>query len=124
MSNVSATRFNKQVSNFLGALHKLLPSQKDISIFQTQLQTIQMMNKKLLLNSFIQYVYPFKDQIMNKDEQFFLKEGNLGVEQDHMSHAIHLKDLWKSKLSPENKEIVWKYFQVMVVLAEKAISRG
>jgi len=80
-----------------------------------------MMNKKLLLESFIQYVYPFKDQIMNKDEDFFLQGDNVGVDQDYMSHAIHLKDLWQTKLRPENKEVVWKYFQVMIVLAEKAV---
>jgi hypothetical protein len=38
-----------------------------------------------------------------------------------MSEAIHLTEMWKTKLSPENKIVVWKYFQVMILLAEKSI---
>jgi hypothetical protein len=79
------------------------------------------MNSQLLLQSFIQFVYPYKKQIMEKDEQFFLKDGNVQVEEDDLSKAIHLRDLWQNKLRKENKDIVWKYFQVMVVLAEKAV---
>jgi hypothetical protein len=117
----SAKRFNKQVTNFLNDLHKILPSQKDIAVYQTQLETVKMMNSQLLLQSFIQFVYPYKKQIMEKDEQFFLKDGNVQVEEDDLSKAIHLRDLWQNKLRKENKDIVWKYFQVMVVLAEKAV---
>ena len=58
---------------------------------------------------------------MEKNEDFFLGN-NLSEKQDYMSEAIHLTEIWKSKLSPENKNIVWKYFQVMIVLAEKSLN--
>jgi hypothetical protein len=121
-TTVSLKRFNKQVDNFLVALKKIFPERKEFSIFEAQMEGARMINKRIVIDSFITYVYPFKGQIMNKDESFFLQEGNVGVKKDYMSHALNLKDLWLNSLRPENKEMVWKYFQVMILLAEKSIN--
>jgi hypothetical protein len=124
MSNISV--FNKQVSNFLDALYKILPDNKDIYIFQTQLETMSIINKKLLVDNFIKFVYPYKGEILKKDEHFFLGRDlgeDLGIEENQIERAIHLKKLWKENLTDENKEVVWKYFQVMIVLAERIVNK-
>lgn len=118
MCDSDINRFNKQVSSFLESLHKILPDNKEIYIFKTQVDTMSMINKKFLLENFILYVYPYKDQIMKKDEKFFLND-DLNVEEDQIEHAIHLKSLWKEKLTDKNKEVVWKFFQVLILLAER-----
>ena len=56
--------------------------------------------------------------VLEKDEKFFLGN-NVEIEKDYMSQAIHLTDLWKNKLSDNNKIVVWKYFQVLTILADK-----
>jgi hypothetical protein len=48
---------------------------------------------------------------------------DLGIEENQIERAIHLKKLWKENLTDENKEVVWKYFQVMIVLAERIINK-
>lgn len=113
-------QFNKIVNNFLDELQQILPEEKDIVIFKSQVDITIMINPNKILNSFIKYVYPYKQNIMEKNESFFLGDG-VSIQQDYMSNAIHLTDLWKTKLSDTNKEIVWKYFQVMTIIAEKTI---
>ena len=119
MNKNKYTRFNKIVVKFLTDLHNILPEEKDIMVFQSQISVIEMIDPSKILKSFIEYAHPYKDQIIKKDEDFFLKSGNIQGEEDFMSESIHLKDLWKNKLSAKNKEVVWKYFQVMVILSEK-----
>ena len=116
----SATRFNKIVDKFLNDLHTILPDEKDIVIFQSQVGVAIMVDPTKLLKSFIKYVYPHKDHILKKNEYFFLGD-EFSIKQDYMADAIHLTDLWKNKLSDQNKEVVWKYFKVMTLLAEKSI---
>lgn len=113
--------FNKQISSFLENLQKILPNERDIKVFQAQLDTALMITPKIVLSSFIEHVYPHKAEILAKNEKFFLEEGNVDIEEDYLSHAIHLKSLWQNKLTKENKEVVWKYLQVLVVLAEKTM---
>ena len=120
MDKNEALRFNKIVEKFLNELHTILPDEKDIVIFQSQLGVATMVDPTKLIRSFVKYVYPHKEHILNKNETFFLGDG-LSVKNDYMAEAIHLTDLWKNKLSDENKEVVWKYFQVMVVLAGKSV---
>lgn len=117
----AVSRFNKQVRNLLGDLKKIFPQRKEISIGEAQMETALMINERVVLDSFIKYVYPFKGQILKKEEQFFLKPGNVG-EDDYLSEALQLRDLWQNALRPENKEMLWKYFQVLILLAERSIS--
>jgi hypothetical protein len=121
MSKTNALRFNKIVDKFLTELQTILPDEKDIIIFKSQVDVTAMINPNKILNSFIKHVYPHKTHIMEKNEDFFLGNG-LNIEKDYMSEAIHLSELWKTKLSLENKIVVWKYFQVMILLSEKSLS--
>lgn len=111
-------KFNKVIDNFLDELHKILPSEKDIVIFKSQIGVANMIDESKMLKSFIKYVLPYKQHILDKNEDFFLGD-NISIKDDYLSKAIHLTDLWKSKLSDDNKQVVWKYFQVMVVLSSK-----
>ena len=69
------------------------------------------------------YVYPFKTQILEKDANFFLSGGGQDELKDSsgLKFRDNIKKLWISKMSDENKEIVWKYFRVFVLLCEKYI---
>jgi hypothetical protein len=119
MSKTNCLRFNKIVDKFLTELQTILPNEKDIVIFKSQINVVAMIDPNKILNSFVKYVYPHKQHILDENEEFFLGDG-VSVKKDYMSESIHLTDLWKTKLSPENKIIVWKYFKVMIVLSEKS----
>ena len=113
-------QFNKIIDKFLDELQQILPEERDIIIFKNQIDVTNMITPNKMLYSFIKFIYPYKQQIIDKNESFFLGD-NLNIKQDYLSNAIQLTELWKSKLSDENKEIVWKYFQVMIIISEKAI---
>ena len=122
MSNIHVKKFNKIIIGFLDELMKILPEEKNIKVFKSQLSTIEFLDEKKIIKSFIQYGYPYKKQILEKDSSFFLKEGNVKIEGDYMSEALQLKRLWQTKLSDDNKEVVWKYFKVLVLICEKYMS--
>lgn len=123
MAGIHVKKFNKIIKEFLAELINLLPEQKDISIFKGHISIVEMMNETKIIKSFIEHVYPYKKGILEKDEDFFLDQGNFKHENDYLSESIHLKELWKNNLSKENKEIVWKYFQVLIILSEKYIKK-
>jgi hypothetical protein len=122
MANIHVKKFNKIIIGFLDELMKILPEEKNIKVFKSQLSTVEFLDEKKIIKSFIQYGYPYKKQILEKDESFFLKEGNVKIEGDYMSEALQLKRLWQTKLSDDNKEVVWKYFKVLVLICEKYMS--
>ena len=122
MANIHVKKFNKIIIGFLDELIKILPEEKNIKVFKSQLSTVEFLDEKKIIKSFIQYGYPYKKQILEKDESFFLKEGNVKIEGDYMSEALQLKRLWQTKLSDDNKEVVWKYFKVLVLICEKYMS--
>ena len=61
--------------------------------------------------------------ILKEEESFFLSGG--GQEEIKDKSGIKLRDnirsLWVSEMSPQNKEVVWKYFKIFVLLSEKYI---
>lgn len=122
MANIHVKKFNKIIIGFLEELMKILPEEKNIKVFKSQLSTVEFLDEKKIIKSFIQYGYPYKKQILEKDSSFFLKEGNVKIEGDYMSEALQLKRLWQTKLSDDNKEVVWKYFKVLVLICEKYMS--
>lgn len=119
MSEIHVKKFNSVLIGFLDELMQILPDEKNIKVFKSQLSTVKYLDEKKIIKGFIQYGYPYKKQILEKDESFFLKEGNVEVEGDYMNEALQLKRLWETRLSDDNKEVVWKYFKVLVLLCEK-----
>jgi hypothetical protein len=131
MSNL--TRFNNQVDSLIGVLKNIESIKNDsaIQLFELKLNAARKANVKIPIENFIKNVYQYKDHIMQKDEEFFL--GNIDQrvkeieveEQDSekvLHQALNIKDHWKNDLTDENKEVIWKYFQVLIKLAERYIT--
>ena len=123
MSKILIKKFNKIVNEFADELSAILPNDKNIAIFKSHLSVVGMLDDTQIIKNFIEHVYPYKKNILDKDEEFFL-ETEIKHDHDYLSDSLHIKQLWKDKLSDSNKEIVWKYFQVLIVLSEKYIVRG
>jgi hypothetical protein len=60
---------------------------------------------------------------MCSDEDFFLNGGGQDEvkENSGLKFRDNIKTLWVNKMSDENKEIIWKYFKIFIVLCEKYI---
>ena len=112
-----------QIDNFINDIYRLYPSNNEIIVFKESYFLIKQVNSNLILEYFITYIYPHKDQILEKDEAFFLEGGGQEVlsETSELRFRDNLKNLWENNMSAENKEIMWKYFKVFVLLCEKYI---
>jgi hypothetical protein len=121
MSNSNKSLFLQQSQNLINELKKIIPNDSNILLFEEKFYAAKKMNSDLIINAFINYVLPHKDQVMSKNEDFFLKGGgqeNLGEDKDQ--YVLDLKDKW-GKFNDTNKAVIWKFFQVLVILSERHI---
>ena len=112
-----------QITNFIDELINTYPDNNELVLFREKYNLLKSANSQLIINYFIQYIYPHKDVIKKEDEQFFLEGG--GQEELNDKNGLkfrdNMKQLWTQNMSEENKKIVWKYFKTFILLIEKYI---
>lgn len=113
----------QQITNFINELNSTFPENKDLMIFKEKYEMLKSINSQLILDYFIQFIYPHKKRIVSQDETFFLEGGGQEELKDKngLNMRDNLKDLWTNKMSEENKVVVWKYFKTFILLIEKYI---
>ena len=131
---MSLQRFNSQLENLLNDLIRIFPENKNIKVYREKFLLAKSANPQLILLVFLKYVYPYKQQVQDKNEQFFLSDhltneisNNEDVKKDSESdseyiitQALGIKKLW-TRMSDEQKETLWKYFKVLMVLCERYV---
>jgi hypothetical protein len=117
--------FLEQTEKLIEYLLKELPNDVNIKMFNEKYYLIKKTNSAMIINAFIKFVLPQKDKIFNRDEDYFMNGG--GQEKlkqdkykDKYQYSLDLKENWKN-LSEEQKEIIWKYFKILIILAEKHV---
>jgi hypothetical protein len=112
-----------QISNFIDELDSTFPNNTDFVIFREKYNMIKSINSQLIVDYFIQFIYPHKKRIMSQDDNFFLEGGGQDEIKDKngLNMRDNLKDLWSSQMSDDNKVVVWKYFKTFILLIEKYI---
>jgi len=118
--------FLQQLDNFINELCTIFPSNNDILLFREKYLLIKSANSKLVVEYFIRFIYPLKIKVMEKDESFFLDGGGQEEVKDSsgLKFRDNIKNLWISEMSDENKEIIWKYFKIFILLCEKYINEN
>jgi len=113
----------QQIDNFINELCTIFPKNNDILLFREKYILVKSANSKLVIEYFIQFIYPLKKKIMDQDESFFLDGGGQEEIKDTsgLKFRDNIKTLWVAEMSSENKEVVWKYFKIFVILCEKYI---
>tara|TARA_B110000977_G_scaffold198552_1_gene283663 strand:+ start:8756 stop:9172 length:417 start_codon:yes stop_codon:yes gene_type:complete len=129
MSNVKM--FNNQLMSLITELINYFNDSK-MKILKEKILIVNSANPTLIIRLFLKNIYKFKDNIMEKKEDFFLKQ----LTQDNITNmysnnkeiadnndiniidVINLKDRWAS-LHDDDKETIWKYLQVLIILTEK-----
>lgn len=107
----------EQVINLLDDLIQICPDESDLMLvrlyFQVQTGTEE------LMQDFIKWVYPWKRQIYEKDETFFR-------DNDHLFGSLPVDKVRKFKqklqdgtFDAQDKETIWRYFQVFIKLIEQ-----
>ena len=121
--------FNKQLGALLAELIELYPEEKDLKVFNEKFKLITKINGMKVVEGFLMFVYPHKQQIMDEDEKFFLSNAH-GIVNDAskkykdmvpITQAMNLKHLWEHRMDADTKACMWKYFKVLVILCERVV---
>lgn len=119
--------FCQQFQDLLEDLIRICPEHTDFKVFLTGFGLVRQNSPEFIMAQFIKNVYPYKDKIMARDESYFLDDKTAienqvkekSGQEDLVGKVLNLKEIWKTRLSVENKEIVWKYLHVLIVLSER-----
>lgn len=118
-------RFNSTTEDFLTQLVETFPNVSQFQQFKTGFVLLKTVSNKQPQSIFDSYIAAkYRDQIMKKDEQFFMTEKYDidSTEKDHWESFIEtICGLWKS-LTEENKDKIWQFFRVLIVLNDKCNS--
>lgn len=116
--------FNTKLDEFLKDLNVAFPELADVKVLRNGLKLATALDKKMpqiYFNQNIANVY--EKHILNKNEDFLLNHDYADLTTDK-TNGIDLdivgkiKQLW-CQMDEENKEAVWKYLQVLVLLNKK-----
>lgn len=116
--------FNEKTEEFLKELAGSFPEVQQFSQFKSGFSFLKNIDKKQPQQIFNTYVYnEFKEHIINENEAFFLtNEYDIKSERkEHWTEFIkNIRNIWCG-LDKDNKDVIWKYFKVLVVLNEKCL---
>ena len=113
--------FTTQIKNLIIELYEVLPYNKEISVNKTAIELIIKTNPRLLYTAFTTYIMPFKSQVLDRDDNFFLSrevQPNGAINKQIVGTLNILKRLWPS-LTSSTKDSVWLYFAVLIKLHER-----
>ena len=115
--------FLQQLDNFINELCIIFPKNGHILLFREKYNLIRGTNSNLIIEYFVKYILPHKTVIMNEDSSFFLDGGGQEELKDNsgLKFRDNITNLWKTEMSDQNKEIIWKYFKIFILLCEKYI---
>lgn len=106
----------KDLQNFLDDLIESFPQEGDFILIRHLLSN--QLSIKYVMNYIVTVLLPLRDKITNRDNTFFL-DNNILFEQLDGGKVNHFKNIWKSDLSDEERECIWKWFDRFILLADK-----
>lgn len=125
---VFLNRFNETAEQFCKDLVSTFPEVNEFKQLKSGLMLLKNVNEKQPRELFQKYVAShFKDQIMSKDEHFIMDLHNHEVLSGEVSQWDTILDLLRpmwSTLSQDNKETIWKYFQVLIAINDRYLSQS
>ena len=116
--------FFNQFTDFLKQLENMYPDDTDFPVFITTLDLLKSTNPILVVKFVKENIVDlYKDKILNKDESFFL-------DQDYTKHGdvdlniVHKLKKYVKDMSPNSKDVVWKYIELIMKLTMKILENG
>ena len=116
-------KFNVTFEEFIEDLVKVFPDDPELRVYEMLLRSCLKSDPRYVLDVFHSCVtVPYAEEILSKNEDFFLRHQYDSITETS-SQALdvvdRIKSYWKD-MSEQNKEIIWKYFRILVLLDRKA----
>tara|TARA_Y100001970_G_C13503204_1_gene494659 strand:- start:128 stop:514 length:387 start_codon:yes stop_codon:yes gene_type:complete len=121
MSKTLLSAFNNNLNNFITELIKTYPQEHNFIIFKNTILLMQRVNPRKVLLLFIEYINPYKEKLLSRDESFFLNENyssilNQTENKDNAWQLIDKLKLYWRDTSESNKNVIWMYFKQLITL--------
>ena len=118
--------FNEKLYEFAKDLNTSFPEIEEFKQFKLGVQLAKNVSEKAIEPVFRKHISQFRDEIMEKNEKFFLEEDYKSVMelapevkgQQFDNTILKLKSLWKT-LNEDNKEAIWKYLKLLILISDK-----
>ena len=119
-------KLNITLFELISDLVRVFPEDGDFRMYLLASKTALAFDETFLYSVLTKKVMMYEDQIMKKDESFLLNfdiekqiETSSEKTKEHVVNVIgKLRRIW-TQVSPENREVIWKYFRTMVLLHRK-----
>jgi hypothetical protein len=108
MTSVKA--FNDMMEQFLTELRETFPENGAIKKYQVGFDILKSSNPKKCVKEFMKGIEPYAQQIMAKEESFFLNDPPAVIAD------LNLAAMWTPELSQGTKDAIWQYFQTLYML--------
>ena len=109
----SVTAFNELMDRFILELRETFPEEACIKKWYNAIDLMKGANSKGMMELFMSNVSPFSQQLMAKDDSFFVGENN----DIKFVNDLNLKNLWqKNDLSKNTKDAIWQYLQTLFMM--------
>lgn len=120
-------KFNVTFTEFIEDLVKVIPEDPELRVYELMLRSAVKNNPNYVVDVFnTSVVELYEKEIMEKNEEFFLKEDYDLITQtnsDALEIIVRIKSYW-TQLTEEDKIIVWKYLRILVLLTKKIKNSG
>jgi uncharacterized protein (UPF0147 family) len=101
------------MDNFLSELSKTFPDEPGVKKYKTSYELVRKANPRKCVESYMAACTEYSQQIMNKDESFFVEQG----ETISFLKDMNIKKHWEDpNLSQGTREAIWQYIQTLYVL--------
>ena len=119
-------KFNEKCEEFMKDLIAVFSQIEQFKYLRSGFNVVKNLDYKTPQKIFNSYISTtFKEQILNKDEDFFLTKTDYNIrnsssyKKEYWDEFIeYIRTIWKT-LDNDNKDIIWKYFHILVVLNDK-----
>jgi len=125
MSNI-IKEFNTTLEEFIIKLSNQYPTESKIKVYLNTFRVTKMYNAQIPLKIFMGGCLNFKDQIKNRDSNFFINRKQFIERVENctsFADDIGLVDHWLN-LSEESKTSIWDYIQTLFVMGEMYINNN
>jgi hypothetical protein len=113
--------FYKTFVEFLDDLNKIQPEDSSLLLVKASLYLI---SSETLVRNFMYYVGEYSDQILARDEAFFIEE--LPSKLEDSSYALgelsRVIKIWNDpETTQDSKNCIWDYFTILIKLGNRVI---
>jgi hypothetical protein len=129
MSQVSTlTRFNNTIDCLIDSLidryshHEYFG--KELRMTKEKFSLLRKTNPAKIVEGVLVKVYPYKKQIMDEDDEFFVQKSydSDTKNEGNLVKVLKIKELWDTDMDENTKKTLFNYFKVLIVLAEKYVA--